>query len=146
MSMPLTTKPSVPSPPAAGYRLLSSKAAGKPVERPEDYVALAGFNRAIWVSAVRPNDEIVDAIPVDIARTAYRPTRLVIGVDAREDEAPGAVAAGCREQAAQLEGGGKTRRAAKHHVALTGPIHAIGVGKIRPDDEIVDAIPVDIAR
>ena len=70
---------------------------------------------------------------------------MVIGVDALEDEARGPVPAFCREQTAQFEGGGKARIAAEDNVALAAIYYAVGGAPFRPDDEIVDAIAVDIA-
>ena len=98
-----------------------------------------------WGRHRRADDEVVDAVAVDVAGAAHRAARVVVGIDAFEDEARAAVAARRREQAAQLEGGRKSARAAEHHVALAGSSLAVGVGTIRADDQVVDAVTVDVA-
>src|SRR6185295_16067447 len=56
------------------------------------------------------DDQVVDAVSVDVACTADRRARGVERSDPIQDEALAAVAAAARQQAPQVESGRKTRR------------------------------------
>ena len=103
----------------------------------EDDVALAGT--PVAGSAGRPDDQVVDAVAVDVARAGDREAAAVVRVDPVEAEAVRPVER--REIEARREAGVR----AEDDIALAGGI-AVRIGARGPDDQVVDAVAVDVAR
>ena len=80
----------------------------------EHDVALTGIASPPRIGAGSPDDQVGEAIAVDVARAAHREARAIVRVDAIEAEAVGAVEGGEVERATEAA------RVAEHHVALTG--------------------------
>src|SRR6185436_1099027 len=87
-------------------------------------------------------DEIVDPVPVDVARRAHGFAREVTSVDAGEHEAAAAVAAAAGIEARKRDDRRKTLRRTEHDVGLTCEVISAGVRRWSADDEIVDAVRV----
>ena len=97
-------------------------------------VALAG----VVVANPGTDDDVVESVAVDVPGPRHREARPVAGVDARQTEAGAAIEARKREIRAPPRG------LAEHHVALAGSA-AGGIGGPGPDDQVAEAVAVDIA-
>src|SRR5262245_39595540 len=95
------------------------------------------------VGAIGTNDEIIDAIAIDIAESTDRVARLAI--HAFENEAGAAIAASRRVQATKLEYRWEPRRAPKHHIGLTCVLHAARIASACADEQIIDPVAVNVA-
>src|SRR5262245_34722095 len=93
----------------------------------EHHVALARANVSVGRGTRRADEQIIDAVTVDIARVAYCEAREVIFADAFEDEALASIATRTGSQVVQLEGGRKTACTPEHDVALAGIVLAMGI-------------------
>ena len=111
----------------------------------EDHVAVAGvigLDIARRVAARRADDQVVEAVAVDVAGRRDRDARIVAGILAEDDEA--AAAGG---DAGQVDGCAEAARLAEHYVAVAG----IALGIVRrvavpgADDQVVEAVAVDVA-
>src|SRR5262245_5968717 len=91
-------------------------------------------------------DDIVDAVPVDIARFADGFTRSVQAAYAREDEPSAAVTTAGREQTRELHDGGEALRRPEDDIAFTCGANSARIAVASADDEIGDPVPVDVAR
>ena len=116
----------------AHVRLLREKDRGEA----EHHIALAG----VAVGTRRPDDQVIEAVAVDVARARDRAAAVVTGVDPVEPEAVRAVERG------QIEARGEARGRAEDDVALAGDLLPSGIGARRPDDQVVDAVAVEVAR
>ena len=74
----------------------------------------------------RPDDQVIDAVAVDVPRARDREAAVVIVVDPVEAEAVGAVERG------EIEARREARGGAEHHVALAGVVPAAGIGAGAP--------------
>src|SRR5262245_28913645 len=114
----------------------------------EHDVALAGILASTGISETRVDDEIADAVAVDISRRAAGTSRVVVHVDAIQHEAGASVAARIGQEVREQKYRGKIPDigsiAPKHDVALAAPGPSAGVGIDGPDDDVVDAIAVDV--
>ena len=111
----------------------------------EHDIALARLDRVVarHTGITRAHDQIGEPIAVDVARPRHRESGLIAALLALEREA--AIA---RRDGGEVDAGAKPARLAKHHIALTrlgrgGPRRA---GIAGADDEIVEAIAIDVAR
>ena len=77
-------------------------------------LAVARFAVARCIGVLGPNQQIVEAVPVHVPRTAHRAAGPVIERRAVKAEAVVAV------QGAELEAGGKALVRAEHHIAGAG--------------------------
>jgi hypothetical protein len=84
------------------------------------------------------NNQVVNAIAVDVSRTAYKNARIVTSRDAVDCKAIGAVEGG------KVETRTKPAPAAKYYVTLPGAI-TIGVGISCPNNQISNSVTVDIS-
>src|SRR5262249_5635997 len=91
------------------------------------------------------NEQIVDAVAVDIAGAGYEVARVVKEIDTLEYEPCTSIATCGWIETPQLEVRRKTRGAPKYHVALAR-VQAVWVRFGRPNHQIIDTIAVDIAR
>ena len=111
----------------------------------EHHVAVASLDPCIvgTVALNNSDDEVVEAVAVDVAGRGHRPAGEITLVLAVDDEA--AVAG--RDGGEVDRGLNSDRGLAEHHVAvarlLTGIVGATSTHG--PDDEVVEAIPVDVA-
>src|SRR5690606_28785057 len=102
---------------------------------------LAGVRLPIGIAPLRPDDQVIDAIAVDIARGCHRNPTLVDRVDAGEHEAVRAV------EGREFHRRGRAHtRATEHAVRLTSQDQPEGAGRASPDEEVIKAIAVDISR
>ena len=88
-------------------------------------------------SARGADDQIVDAVAIDVARPAHRAAGTVTSRGALDDQVG---------VAREVDGRGKALIGAEHHVAGAGIGTAVRVGTRGADDQIVDAIAIDVAR
>src|SRR5262245_51497627 len=90
-----------------------------------------------------PDDEVVEAVAVDVAGRRYRIAGLVVRVLAMDDEA--AVAGRDR---GEVDLRRKARGFAEHHVAVARKVAGVAgaIAKVCPDDEVVEAVAVDVTR
>ena len=102
----------------------------------EDDIAFPGITGGI----ICPDNNVVIAIAVDIARARDRPAALVILVDTVYAETGGAV------QAGKIETGSKAAGLAENDVAAADGEIAVQICTERSDDQIGEPIAVDIAR
>ena len=110
----------------------------------EHHVAVARLDACIVraIAELRPDDEVVEAVAVDVAGRGYRSTRLIAHVLAMDDEA--AVAGRDR---GEVDLGREAGGLSEHHVAVACIAACIAgptAGKC-PDDEVVEAVAVDVA-
>src|SRR5262245_41492268 len=84
----------------------------------ENHVRLTRIEPIADLHARRADDDVVDAIAVEITRAAHRPARLVVVVDAFDDDARRSITAGARTQRAQREHRWEPCRASKHQITL----------------------------
>src|SRR5262245_41492890 len=94
---------------------------------------------------VRADDEVVDAVAVDIAGSAQRVTGIVGRCDAVQDEALTAVAAVGGQQILGVERLRIAVIASEHDEGLAGVIANSWTGAWRADGEVVEAVPVQVA-
>ena len=104
----------------------------------EHHIARAGIG-AVRVGAVGADDQVGEAVAVDVAGRGDRAAAAVVRRHAAELEAVAAV------EARQVEVGGKARGLAEHHIARAG-IVAVRVGAAGADDQVGEAVAVDVAR
>ena len=101
---------------------------------------------AIGISQSRPDKEIINAITIDITGARYRISALVFLIDTADDKATGAIAT-C--QTGKIKTGPEITdiRSAfpKYNIGFARAI-AIGISQWRADDQIIDAITIDITR
>ena len=103
----------------------------------EYHVAAAG-SVAVGIGAQSADDQVVHAIAVDIAGGADREAGKITRRLAVEHKAVAAIKAGQWQRRAEPGG------FAEHHVAASG-ITAVCIGNKSADDQVVDAIAVDVA-
>ena len=91
---------------------------------------------------VCPDDEVVEAVAIDVAGRGYRTAGVVARVLAMDDEA--AVAGRDR---GEVDLRRKAAGVAEHHVAVAGIVACVAgaVAVECPDDEVVEAVAVDVA-
>ena len=106
-SIPSRRKPLVPSSAAR------SRLAAKPCGGAEHHIALAGGVPSPD-RRMGPDDQIIDAVAVDVPRAGDREAAVVIRVDPVEAEAVGAVERG------EIEARREARGGAEDHIALAG--------------------------
>ena len=87
-----------------------------------------------------PDDDVGDAVAVDVAGAAHRDAGIVPTADAVEDEAVGAV------EIRELKAGREPATASEDHVAGALVAHAPRIDIGRAYDHVVDAVAVDVAR
>src|SRR5262249_12591264 len=93
------------------------------------------------VSSVRrrtggADDQVIDAVAVDVACRAYSHPRIVFRLHSWQHEALGPVAASSRQQRSELECGGKARGTTENYISPIRPVTR--------DDEIVETVSIDI--
>jgi len=103
-----------------------------------DDVALAGI-AAVRIAFRRADDQVVVAVVVDVSRRADRRAGLVIGVDTFNDET--ADAQGNLGELNRLAVG-----LAEYDITLTGTTGTVGIGVRRADNQVGQAVAVDVAR
>jgi hypothetical protein len=112
--------------------------------RAEQNVAVARIDAGVAgaVAEPCPDDEVVEAVAVDVTRRGDRNAGLVVHVLAMDDEA--AVAGRDR---GEVDLGREARGLAEHHVAIARTFAGVAgsVAKGCPDDEVVEAVAVDVA-
>ena len=116
---------------AAGHDV--DKIDGAGVGLAEDYVAATGIRR---IGARHPDDEVGQAIAIDVAGCRKRMAAVVTRTLAIDHEAVGITAVGENRQIDR-----RAVRLAKHHVAATGSLNGVR----SPDDEIGQAVAIDVA-
>ena len=84
------------------------------------------------------DDQVGEAVAVDVAGRGDREAAVVTGRHAAELEAVGAVEGG------EVEVGGEARGLAEHHVARPG-IGSVRIGTAGADDQVVEAVAIDVA-
>ena len=110
----------------------------------EHHIAVAGRGACVAgaIAALCPDDQVVEAVAVDVAAEDTEPTGYIAAILAMDDEA--AVAGRDR---GEVDLGRKAGGLAEHHIAVAredaGVAGAIAVGS--PDDEVVEAVAVDVA-
>ena len=112
----------------------------------EHHIGLAGIVAAV-VAAVRPDDQVGEAVAVDVARRGDAVAGVVARRIALDDEAVGrresvVRSITCRPPAVDRA---EARRLAEHHIGLAG-IGAAVVAAGRADDQVGEAVAVDVAR
>ena len=110
------------------------------LRRPEDHVALAGVVLAVRIGATGPDDQVVDAVAVDVPRARDRDAAAVVRVDPVEAEA-----VRCR-RAPRDRGSPRSRRRCRRPRSSRRRRTAVRIGAGRPDDQVVDAVAVDVPR
>src|SRR6185436_15366284 len=85
----------------------------------EHDIALPGSILSTGIGACGADEEIVEAVAVEISRGAHGMARFVAEVHAGEHEPCAAVAAASRQQARERKDSGETRVAPEHDVALS---------------------------
>ena len=83
------------------------------------------------------DDQIVDAIAIDVTRAAHRPAGNVQSRGALDGQIG---------VSGEVDGHRKALIGAEHHVAGAGTVAAVRGGVRHADDQIIDAIAVDVAR
>src|SRR5690606_6477562 len=94
------------------------------------------------------DQNVIDAVAIDIAGRADRTTRVVKGVDAIQDEARAAIADVRRQQARQLEPGREITShpfPPEYNVTLPGSASTARSGMVRTDQQVIDAVAVNVA-
>ena len=113
--------------------------------RAEQHVAVAGVDAGVAgaVAEPRPDDEVVEAVAVDVAGRGDRNAGLIGRVLAMDDEA--AVAG---RDGGEVDRGAEAAGLAEHHVAVAGKVARVARARAGecPDDEVVEAVAVDVAR
>ena len=110
------------------------------LRRPEDHVALAGVVLAVRIGARGPDDQVVDAVAVDVARARDRDAAVVVRVDPVEAEA-----VRCR-RARRDRGSPRSRRPCRRRRSSRRRSTRRPDRRAGPDDQVVDAVAVDVAR
>src|SRR5262245_643910 len=110
----------------------------------EHHVAVArgGACVAGAVAAISSDDQVVEAVAVDVAGRGYRKAGEVIDLLAMDDEAPDA-----GRDHGEVDLRRKGTGVAEHDIAVAGR-GACVAGAIptkRPDDQVVEAVAVDVA-
>jgi len=100
---------------------------------------------SLRIRAVGADDDIVDAISIDVACSADGDARVVAHIDAGKYEATTAVATARRVQTRERHERRKRLRRPEHNVAFAGIRMRHRIGGHSADDEIVDAVSVDVA-
>ena len=102
---------------------------------------------AVGISLWRPDDQVIISIVIDIPCTGYRISAFVVSIDAVDDKAVAAIKTG----QLNLSTKGIYQEAifimgsfAEHDIGFAG-IVVIGTRIRRPDDQIINAVTVDIA-
>src|SRR5262245_59920698 len=111
----------------------------------EPDVALTHIGLLAVISIERPDEEIVDAIDVHVTGRADHGASLVVLVYSGRDEAVAAVAASSRQQRHEGILHREVTGLPEHDVALSGEGSPARNGVFRADDEIGDAVSVDVA-
>ena len=104
----------------------------------EHQVAAAGIHAACWICPVGADEHIGQAVAVHIAGVGHPKAAVVTGVFAIDHEAAGACG-----HVRELHGGGA--RLAKDDVALARTRAAGRVGQIGADEQVGDAVAIDVA-
>ena len=87
---------------------------------PENHVAFAGRSAARRVGAGRPDEDVVDAVGVDVARAADRVGGRIVAGDTVQDESLCSVTAGLGKQVSELDGGREARGSPEKYIAFAG--------------------------
>ena len=93
---------------------------------------------SIGVSTVCADDEVVESITVDVSGPTYRTTREIICSHAIDRETITAI------KVSEVEGGGEAVLATEYHITSSGRSVSIGVGTVCADNEVINAITVDV--
>ncbi len=121
----------------AGARRDRGKIDSAPRAPAEHYVAAPGIAAGGGVAQERPDDQVGQAVAVDIACADNAVAAPVIPSLAVDYKAAG-VGCDC----------GQVDRAApaltEHHVAAPGPIPSGGIASVRPDDQVRQPVAVDV--
>ena len=104
----------------------------------EHHIARAGIG-AVRIGTAGADDQVGEAVAVDVAGRGDRAAAAVIRRHAAELEAVAAV------EAREVEVGGKARGLAEHHIARAR-IGAVRIGPVGADDQVGEAVAVDVAR
>ena len=115
----------------------------------EHHIAVAGIGararcRAGTVGKRCPDDDVVEAVAIDVPGGGHRKAGPIVRIHALDHEA-----ANPRSNVHEINGRRKARLAAEHHIAVAGlqtraRCRAGTVGKYRPDDEVVEAVAIDV--
>ena len=121
---------------AAGGDVCQADRAAATAGAAEHHVAVAGIGLGIGrrVAKVRADDQVVEAVAVQVADGGHRAADLVTGIAAADDKA---AAAGGDIGKRQID---KAAGAAEHHIGGAAALHADGA-----DDQVVEAVAVEIA-
>ena len=106
----------------------------------EHHEVLARIGPAARITVICADDQVSDAVAVNVARVAHRPADGVVHINAVDDEAVGAI------QARELEAGAEARGLAEHHVVFAGVFPAVRRSMPRADDHVVDTVAVHVPR
>ena len=98
--------------------------------RAEQHVAVAGIGRLLAgpSAPARPNDQVVEAVAVDVAGRGDRVAGEVVRLLAVDDEA-----AGAGGDVGEIDRGAKAARLAEHHIAVAGKVGAPLRGAVGDD-------------
>src|SRR5690606_37697932 len=110
---------------------------GKPAGLAEHHVGRSRTG-AVRVCLRCADDQVIEAVAVDVTGTADGPPAHVVPRLAIEAEAVGAV------ERAERDRRGKPAGLAEHHVARPGT-EVVRIGIRRADDQVVEAVAVDVA-
>ena len=108
--------------------------------RAEHDVALAGVVLAVRDRRAGPDDQVVDAVAVDVARARDREAAVVVRVDPVEAEA-----VRCR-RAPRDRGSPRSRRRCRRRRSSRRRRTCRPDRRRGPDDQVIDAVAVDVAR
>ena len=93
----------------------------------EHHVALAGIGIATGVRSASPDDQVRQAVAIDVTGAGNADAGVVVGIDAVDPETADAQHGEIDRRAAGL---------AEHHIAFAGTEAADGAGPIGADDQI----------
>ena len=111
----------------------------------EHHIAVAGIRARVAgaVGEIGPDDQVVEAVAVDVAgrghREAARSRRPSSPWMTKPPRAGG--------DGGEVDRGAEAAGLAEHHIAVAGTSRAVAgaVGAMRPDDQVVEAVAVDVA-
>ena len=107
--------------------------------RAKDHEGGAGIRLTVRIVRPGPDDHVIDAVIVDVARIRHVPARMVARPGIRERD-PG------RAEIGDVDGGREALVGAEDDVGFARVTNAAPVGEPRAHDNVVDAVVVEVAR
>ena len=121
-------------------RALESRGSPRSRRGAEDHIALAGTAIPSPSAPRGPDDQVIDAVAVDVARARDREPLRSSRVDPVEAEAVRAV------ERRRDRGSPRSRPRCRRRRSSRRRCPSVGIGVRRPDDQVVDAVAVDVPR